>query len=127
MAGPVTVNANAILQGGNGATGTTLTLGGALTLNPGSIIQLALGAGGTHSTLDQNGTTAWSFNSSQAFSIINLGAEPGVHYDIITDLAASPGITSSWFITDPGFAGMFMVDGNTIDLNLTAVPEPLRG
>ncbi len=126
--GPLTVNANGILQGGDGTTGTTLTIGGAsgaLTLASNSIIQLALGPTGTHSTLTRNVTTStWSFQSNQAFKFLDLGAQVGAYNDIITGLNGLSIDPSGWTITSPGFAGTFTFDGTTIDLNLTAVPEP---
>lgn len=124
IGGNVTVNSDARLQGGDGTAGTTLTLAGALTLNDASIIQLALGPSGLHSTLAHTGAGGWTFDSDQAFTFINLGAQAGTYDNIITGLNADPGTTGSWTITNPGFTGTFSYGGGNIDFNLTAVPEP---
>lgn len=78
IGGAVTVNALARLQGGTGATATTLTLSGALTLVDSSIIQFALGPSGDHSTLARIGVGTWTFDSNQAFAFTDLGAQVGV-------------------------------------------------
>ncbi|MGH8100085.1 MAG: autotransporter-associated beta strand repeat-containing protein [Chthoniobacterales bacterium] len=124
--GNVTVGNGAILLGGTGnAASGTLTLANSLTLNSGSIIELALGASGAHSTLARTGSSAWTFSSGQAFSFINLGAQPGIYDNIITGLASNPGGESSWTITNAGWIGSFTWDGmGNIDLNVVAVPEP---
>lgn len=124
IGGNVTVNSGARLQGGNGTAGTTLTLAGALTLSNASIIQLALGPSGLHSTLAHMGADGWTFDSDQAFTFINLGAQAGTYDNIIIGLNADPGTTGSWTITNPGFTGTFSYGGRNIDFNLTAVPEP---
>jgi autotransporter-associated beta strand protein len=117
--GPVSVSGT--LLGGNGTTGTTLTVGN-LTMNSGSIIQLALGTSLTHSTLALTGT--YSFQTTQQFNFIELsGVTTGTYQNIITGTPTNPG-TSLWTITNPGWSGTFSWDGNNIDLNLTAVPEP---
>lgn len=124
IGGDVTVNSAARIQGGNGTAGTTLTLSGALTLSDASIIQLALGPSGLHSTLARTGAGGWTFDSDQAFTFINLGAQAGTYDNIIIGLNADPGTTASWTITNPGFTGTFSYGGGNIDFNLTAVPEP---
>jgi len=70
----------------------------------------------------------WTFNDvNQAFTFLDLGATPGLYTDIMTlsaGLSGSGSNPANWTITNPGFVGTFILDGNTIDLNLTAVPEP---
>ncbi len=120
------MNNGAILEGGTGSTGQTLTLKGAVTMNTGSIIELALGSSHTHSTLAMSSTTL-TFATNQDFKFIDLGATTGTYNGIITGVP-NPGTSTlnSWVI-DTGFAGSFSWDsanGGEIDLNLTAVPEP---
>lgn len=124
VTGGVTINANAKVQGGDGTTGTTLTISGALTLASNSIVQLALGPSGAHSTLARTGSGTWTFDATQAFNFLSLGAQPGTYDNIITGLTSDPGSENSWTILNPGFEGTFTFDGNNIDLNLTTVPEP---
>lgn len=124
IGGAVTVGNGAILRGGTGSTASgTLTLANNLTLSSGSIIELALGASGAHSTLARTGG-AWSLNAIQAFTFINLGAQPGNYANIITGLASDPGSENSWTITDTGWIGTFSYSGGDISLNVVAVPEP---
>jgi autotransporter-associated beta strand protein len=124
IGGAVTVGSGANLLGGTGSTASgTLTLANSLTLNSGSIIELALGAAGAHSTLARTGGT-WSFNATQAFTFINLGAQATAYNNIITGLAADPMTESGWTITDTGWIGTFSYTGGNISLNVIAVPEP---
>jgi len=124
IGGAVTVNSGAALLGGTGtAASGTLTLASNLTLNSGSIIELALGPAGAHSTLARTGG-AWTFDATQAFTFIDLGATTGTYDNIITGLAANPGSESNWTITNAGWTGTFTFDGANIDLNVAAVPEP---
>jgi autotransporter-associated beta strand protein len=124
IGGAVTVGSGANLLGGTGSTASgTLTLANSLTLNSGSIIELALGAAGAHSTLARTGGT-WSFNATQAFTFINLGAQATAYNNIITGLAADPMTESGWTITDTGWIGTFSYSGGNISLNVIAVPEP---
>src|SRR4030095_1853835 len=110
-----TVNANAAILGGTGAAATgTLTVANNLMLNSGSIIELALAAGGAHSTLARTAGT-WTFNATQAFTFIDLGATAGFYDNIIAGLAANPGSEGSWMITNPGWTGTFTYDGANID------------
>jgi autotransporter-associated beta strand protein len=123
IGGATTVNANAIILGGNGTTGTTLTVNNSLTMSSNSIIELALGSSLTHSTLARSAGT-WTFNATQAFTFINLGATTGTYDNIISGLAVDPGNEGGWTITNAGFTGSFVYDGaGGIDLTLTAVPE----
>lgn len=122
--GTVTIGNGARLLGGTGSAASgTLTLADSLTLSSGSIIELALGASGAHSTLARTAGT-WTFGSTQAFTFINLGAQPGLYNNIITGLAGNPGTEGSWTITNAGWIGTFTYDGANIDLNVVAVPEP---
>jgi autotransporter-associated beta strand protein len=125
IAGPVTVNANAALLGGDPvAASGSLKIGNNLTLNSGSVIQLVLGPSGAHSSLTRTGGT-WTFAPNQVFSFLDLGAQPGFYDNIITGLAADPGGEGSWVITNAGFTGTFTYDGaGNIDLNLTATAGP---
>ena len=114
------------LLGGNGTTGTTLTSGKDVTFADGSTISLALNSSHTHSTLARTGGT-WTFDNvgnNQAFTFLNLGgATTGVYSGIITGLASDPG-TGSWTITNSLWNGSFIYNSGSVDLNLTAVPEP---
>jgi autotransporter-associated beta strand protein len=124
IGGAVTVNSGANLLGGTGSLASgTLTLANNLTLNSGSIIELALGASGAHSTITRTGGT-WSFNMTQAFTFINLGAQPGSYSNIITGLGSDPGSESGWTITNTGWIGNFTYGSGDISLNVVAVPEP---
>jgi hypothetical protein len=124
IGGAVTVGNGTKLLGGTGSTASgTLTLANNLTLNSGSIIELALGASGVHSTLARTGGT-WSFNMTQAFTFINLGAQPGSYSNIITGLAFDPGSESGWTITNTGWIGNFTYGSGDISLSVVAVPEP---
>jgi autotransporter-associated beta strand protein len=132
IGGAVTIGNNLdapVLRGGTGATATGSLTVGNLTMNSGSIVQLALGPGGgtAHSTLALTGT--YSFQSSQTFQFINLGATISTYQDIITGVTTDPGTTGTWQFDQNfnlGFAGFFSYDSvnNSIDLTLTAVPEP---
>jgi len=119
--GSLQINSDAVLQGGNGTAETTLTVTGALTMNDNSIIQLALGPTLTHSTLDRAGGT-WTFDTDQAFAILDLGAQAGTYQNIITGLADDPN-PNNWMVTGGIWMGTFTFDGANIDLELTAVPE----
>lgn len=124
IGGAVTVASGAKLLGGTGSTASgTLTLASNLTLSSGSIIELALGASGAHSTITRTGGT-WTFATSQAFTFINLGAQPGNYTNIITGLGSDPMGESGWTITDTGWIGNFTYNTGNINLTVTAVPEP---
>lgn len=122
VSGAVTLGAGAILRGGTGATtGDSLTLNSTVDTSAG-VIQIALGGSGAHSSLvTTNGT--WTFGANQAFSFIDLGAEPGMYANIITGLSSDPGTEAGWIITN-GWTGSFTYDNGNLDFNLTAVPEP---
>jgi autotransporter-associated beta strand protein len=126
IGGAVTVNADTILVGGDATTASgALTIAGNVTLNSGSIIALVLGNAGAHSTLTRTGGV-WAFAPNQKFTFLDLGAQPGFYDNIIAGLAADPGDTASWTITNAGFAGTFTYDGaGNIDLNLTATSGPV--
>jgi autotransporter-associated beta strand protein len=127
IGGAVTVGNGAKLLGGTGSAASgTLTLAKNLTLNSGSIIELALGAtSGAHSTLARTGVGTWTFNATQAFTLIDLGVVPGTTYNnIITGLASDPGSESNWAITNAGWSGSFSYASGNISLDVVAVPEP---
>jgi autotransporter-associated beta strand protein len=126
VTGPVTVDSGGTLMGGDGTTASDdLALSGNVTLNGGSAIKLTLGAAGLHSTLSRSGTAgSWVFDSAQAFTFNDLGAEVMTYQDIITGLGGDPG-TTGWTIASPNYAGQFVYDdAGHVDLILTAVPEP---
>jgi autotransporter-associated beta strand protein len=127
IGGAVTVGSGANLLGGTGSTASgALTLANNLTLTSGSIIELALGAtSGAHSTLARSGVGTWTFNATQAFTLIDLGVVPGTTYNnIITGLASDPGSESNWAITNAGWSGSFSYASGNISLDVVAVPEP---
>lgn len=124
VSGAVTVAAGGALLGGTGLEAVgTLSLAGNVSLLSDSEIKLTLGADGAHSSLTRTGGL-WSFAPAQAFSFIDLGAEVGLYEDIIVGLTSAPAGIDQWTITNAGFVGTFTYDAGTIDLNLTAVPEP---
>jgi hypothetical protein len=127
VGGLVFVGTGAAVLGGNGmSTSGALTVANNLMLSPGAIVMLALGSAGAHSTLARAAGN-WTFAPNQAFTFINLGAQPGPYTHVITGLATDPGGEASWTITNPGFAGTFTYDGaGNINLNITAVPPPLQ-
>jgi autotransporter-associated beta strand protein len=122
--GAVTINAGAGLLGGNGTIGTALTINDALTLDASSVIYLTIGPGGTKSVLTRTGGAAWVFDSNQAFSFIDAGADTGVYSGVITGLDTDPGTLDSWTIRNSGWAGTFNYNSGSVDLVITAVPEP---
>jgi autotransporter-associated beta strand protein len=125
ISGAVTINSGAAILGGTAATASgALTVAGSLTLNSNSIIELALGASGAHSTLARSGSGTWSFQATQHFNFIDLGAQPTTYNNIITGLASDPGTEANWVINNPGWTGTFTFDGVNIDLTLSQVPEP---
>jgi autotransporter-associated beta strand protein len=126
--GPVNLQSGARLLAGAGNVGETLTLTGILdaqTLGA-ATFQFALGAAGAHSTLAQSGAVgSWLFDPNTVFTFIDAGAQVGLYDNIITGLAADPGV-ATWTTTD-GWAGTFTYDGaGGVDFNLTTVgvPEP---
>jgi autotransporter-associated beta strand protein len=125
IGGAVTISSGANLLGGTGASASgSLTLASSVNTSAG-IIELALGPAGAHSTLAHTGVTAWTFGSTQPFTFIDLGAQPGTFYNnIITGLVSDPGTEGSWTITNAGWQGTFTYDGANIDLNLAQIPEP---
>ena len=135
VSGPVNITAagplvgGALLGGDGTAASGTLTLANNVTLSGPSgagIVEIALGPSGAHSTLTRAGAGTWTFDTGQAFTFIDLGAELGIYHNIITGLAADPGSEASWTITNAGFAGTFSFNaGGGIDLNLTAVQHPV--
>lgn len=123
VAGPVAVQGGGSLLAGDGVTaGEDLILAGDTNFADGSFIKLTLGSGGTHSTLTRTGG-AWTFDLDQAFTFLGSGIAATTYSDIITGLFADPG-TTDWTISNPGFVGTFAYDNGTVDLTLTAVPEP---
>jgi autotransporter-associated beta strand protein len=134
IAGGATAGSGSIIMGGDGtsASGTfTVQNGntGAITLNSGSVIELALGASGTHSTLAHVGSGTISFALNQVFTFLDFGAQPGLYSSIVTGVGGTvptAPVTTGWTISDPGWAGTFVWNPLTdnIDLTLTAIPEP---
>jgi len=130
VSGAVSVEAGAVLLGGDGASASDeFSLSGDVTFADMSIISLALGAGGASSELERLGGT-WTFDDGQLFSFIDLGAEVGTYEDIITGLSgldlndSGLDMINTWQINNPGWLGAFSFDGNNVDLTLTQVPEP---
>jgi autotransporter-associated beta strand protein len=119
-ASAVIVNSGGVLQGGAGLASGTLSLGGNLTLSSGSTIQLALSNSGS-STLARSGGS-WSFATNEKFTFLDLGATTGT-YTLITGLASNPG-EAGWTITNSGWVGNFSYNAGSINLAVTAVPEP---
>lgn len=127
--GPVSIaSSGAILQGGTGSTGQTLTLTGAVTMSTGSVIQLALGPTLTHSTIAIGSPGTLSFATNQDFKFIEVaGATIGTYTGIITGVPNPGTALTTWVIDNPGYTGAFTWDalnGGEIDLTLTAIPEP---
>ena len=126
--GTVSIGSGAILEGGTGSTGQTLTLKGAVSMGTNSIIELALGASNTHSTIAIASPGTISFQSLQQFNMIDLGVTSGsVFTGIVTGVGGDPGTEGSWTITNQAWAYSFSYDGGSggeINLSVTAVPEP---
>ncbi len=127
ISGSVSIaSSGAILEGGTGSTGQTLTLKGAVTMNSGSIIELALGAAGTHSTLAISSPGTLTFATNQDFKFIG-SPMVGTYNGLITGVPDPGTALNSWVIDNAGFTGTFSWDstnGGEIDLTLTKVPEP---
>ena len=124
VGGTVTVNSGGTIRGGSGAVASgSLTVSNTLTLNSNSVIQLALGPSGTHSTLALGGSV--SFQVTQQFNFIDLGAQTTSYSGIITGVT-TPVVTGGWTIDNTGWSGVFTYNIGTqsIDLTLTAIPEP---
>ena len=124
---PATVNVGAggAVLGGDATTASgSLGLFGQLSFQAGSIIELTVGPFGAHSSLARFGGT-WTFAPNQAFTLLDLGAAPGMYDNIITGLSGDPGSEASWTVTNAGFLGTFIYDGaGNIDLNLAATSGP---
>jgi len=121
---PLSVGSGATLLGGDGTSAAgTLSINNAVSLSDGSLISLVLGAGGAHSSIARTGSQAWAFDSDQAFSFINAGVELGTYAGLITGLAADPGV-GSWTIANEGWSGQFSYSNGSVNLEITAVPEP---
>lgn len=119
----VTVNAGAVIQGGDGVNASgALTSGNDISINDGGLIKLTLGTGGTHASLARTGGT-WRFDLDQVFQF-NPGAEAGPYDNIITGLSGSEiGLATINTWTALNYAGStFTFDGTNVDLVL--VPEP---
>jgi len=119
LGGDVAVSGS--LLGGDGTTGTALTSAKNIALASGSSIVLTLGPGLSHSSLIRTGGT-WTFDAAQIFAFNDLGATAGSYTGLITGLGADPG-TSGWTIAN-GWSGNFSYSGGSVNLDLTAVPEP---
>ncbi len=103
--GPVVLQSGGGLLAGVGGVGDTLTLAGDLdALNSGAaVFQFALGAAGQHSTLAQSGLGFWLFDPATTFTFLDSGAEIGLYDNIVTGLAADPGV-AGWTTID-GWGG----------------------
>ena len=124
--GSVSVGAGAILEGGTGFTGQTLTLKGAVSMGSGSIIELALSSSAS-STLTVGTGGSISFQSHQQFAFIDLGAVTNHSYTLATGLTQSTLDTSNFTINqtiDPNWDGIFSYSGGTLSVTLSVVPEP---
>lgn len=86
---------------------------------------LSLGENASHATLNRTGGL-WSFATKQAFYFeASQGAKPGTYAGIITGLSGTErGLSSieDWKILNEGWEGSFVLNGNAIDLVLTALP-----
>ena len=124
ISGTVTVNSGGTIRGGSGLTASgSLKVNNTLTLNSNSVIELALGPSGTHSTLALGGSVTFQLN--QQFNFIDLGAQTTTYSSIITGVT-TPAVTAGWMIDNTGWSGVFTynVGNQSIDLTLTAIPEP---
>lgn len=107
-----------------GLTATdTFRLKGNTTFVEGSRIQLTLGPDGAASSLTREGGN-WSFSATQSVEFVFLpGAAAGLYSDLITGLAADPGV-ASWTVANAGWNGQFQWSGGNVSVLLTAIPEP---
>ncbi len=114
------------LMAGDGLTSAagTLTLGGDLSMLSTSTLVFELGGSFAHSILARTGSGTWSFDSIQQVRFVDFGAATGTYSGLITGLAGDPGSLASWTISNAGWAGTFSYNSGSVDLNLTAVPEP---
>lgn len=124
--GATTVNNGGTLWAGDGtATANSLTESSNLTLNSTSTIKLTIFGGGAtdHSSLVRTGGT-WTFAANQQVAFSDLGAISGTTYTgIITGISSLQSV-SGWTITTSGWQGTFANNAGSVDLTLTAVPEP---
>lgn len=108
---------------------SALNIGADTTFANDSRIVLALDSGFTNASLNRTDGT-WVFDSSQAFTFMDLGgAAEGTYTGLITGLTGSEaGLASigDWSITNAGWAGTFSYNSgtNSVDLNLSVIPEP---
>jgi len=119
----VTIKSGGILLAGTGNSAEeSLRISGDLMLESDSIIRLVLGGGFESSSLERQGGT-WSFASDQKFDLTTLsGAGAGLYENVITGLAADPGV-SAWNVTTTGYGGStFVYDNGSVHLNV--IPEP---
>src|SRR5207244_4051645 len=105
----VTVNSGAILEGGTGSAGQTLTLQGNVTMKTGSIIELALGPALTHSKIAMSSGATLTFATNQDFKFIELaGTTTGTYTGLITGVPQpTAAVLSSWVIDNFGTTGTF--------------------
>lgn len=121
--GAITV-ANGATFGRTGSTG--VSLGSNVTFGDGSLIMLTLGAALANSSLDRTAGT-WAFDANQAFNFDLTGAVTGNYTGLITGLVgteAGLASISTWTISNAGAVGTFSYNAGSVDLNLTAIPEP---
>ncbi len=124
VAGNVSVSSGATLVAGVSlADDATFNLTGNLTASSGSIVSLGLSAAGSHDTLNLAGAS-YAFDANQTFAFLDQGAEVGLYSGIITTPASFSQSVAGWTVSNPGWTGTFTVNGNNVDFNLTAVPEP---
>jgi MYXO-CTERM domain-containing protein len=123
IAGPLTVAASGTVVAGDGVTaGGALSVGG-LSLAAGSVVKLVVGPAGAHASLARTAGSV-AVPANQAFTLIDVGAEPGVYDNVLSGLSVNPQ-PAGWTIANPGYVGSFVYDGaGGVDLTLTTVPEP---
>lgn len=122
----IEVQSGATLIGGSGfGVSETLSVNADLLFQAGSEIQLVLGAGGTLSSLSRSGGI-WVFSDAQLFTFEGT-PEVGTYLGLITGLSGSEAGLSeiaNWGITNSELVGEFSYSSGSINLEITAIPEP---
>lgn len=117
----LTVDGGALMGGDGVDTDGTLTIDGNLLFEDDSTIVLTLDGTGGSSTIHRAGGD-WTFALEQTFFF--EGTSSPVYYSgLITGLDSDPGV-GQWTISNPGYFGMFIYNGGSVDLDLTVIPEP---